>query len=180
MIKKVVVFAGNTCRKEREQYFFALAYELGKRLAEAGFVVCTGGGPGLMEEVMRGAYEHGGHTIGICLREGLFRQTTYIHEKEEYTDLGPRQEKLLSLGDAYIALPGGIGTVYEVCQVLALKRKGEITSLKPLILLDEYFDEFELLVEGMFEEGFVDEKFTTYYELAKNPARALEILKKEI
>lgn len=180
MTKKIVVFAGNGCRKDKENYYFSLAYKTGKLLAQAGFVVITGGGPGLMNEVSKGADEAGGKTIGICLKRQGQKRSKYLSEKHIYTQLRPRQEKLLSLGDGFIALPGGIGTLYEIVEIMGLKRKGEITLNKPLILVSSYFHPLINELKRMYMEGFVEKELESFYFQASTAEEAVKVLKSQM
>jgi len=178
MKKKIVVFAGSECSPKREKYYYSLAYKTGKLLAEAGFTVVTGGGPGLMNEVSHGATDGGGKTVGVCLDIAGRTQSKYLSEKFMFTHLGPRQDKLLELGDGFLALPGGIGTLHEVVAVLALKRKNEIPPNKPLIIIDGYYQEFRELLEKMQQEGFITENLYSLFTMVKTPEEAIEKLKR--
>lgn len=176
-MKNIVVFAANECKKEKEKYYYSLSYNTGKLLAENGFVTVTGGGPGLMDEVMRGAYENGGKTIGVRLKIPGRVHSTYVTKHLLFDALNPRQEKLLNLGDAFISLPGGIGTLYEIVAVLALKRKGEMPEGKPLILVDDFFIPYKHLMDKMQEEGFLHHNFGQYFQYVKTPEDAIKALK---
>lgn len=176
MHKKIVIFAGNGCTKERELYYFDLAYKTGKLLAEKEFVVVSGGGPGLMNEVSRGAYEAGGYTIGICLETKGRTQSNFLKEKQVFYKLRKRQEKLMSLADGFLALPGGIGTLYEITEVLALKRKYEIPEGVPLVIVDGYYTEFQVMMENMEKEGFTPPYLHTMYDRVETPEEGIEIL----
>jgi len=174
--KHIVVFAGNECVAAKEKYYYGLAYEMGKLLAQAGYVTVTGGGPGLMDQVSRGAVENGGVTIGIKLSVAGRIHSTFLTTSELFEHLAPRQERLLSLGDAFIALPGGVGTFYEVFQVIALKRKLDIEESKPMILVDEFFDQFEQLMNHVIQHGFAPPTIQKLYILLKTPQDAVKIL----
>lgn len=177
-MKKIVVFAGNDCLFEREKYYYSLALTTGRLLAENGFTVVSGGGPGLMNEVMRGAYQAGGKTIAVCLEVAGRKHTEFATEKYFYQSLPQRQGKLLSYADAFLSLPGGIGTLYEIAAVLALKRKKEINKDLPLILLSDYFQKFQNLLGFMREEGFINNDLLNYYQIALNSQKAVDLLKK--
>ena len=177
--KRVVVFAGNDTALERVEYYFPLAYKTGKLLAEAGFTVVTGGGPGLMNQVTKGAYEASGHTIGVCLELPGRKNSEYIREKFSFTTLLSRQAKLISLANGFLALPGGVGTFYEIFEVLARKRKQEISNEKKLILIDGYFNEFKALMGKMKTEGFVATVIDSMYSQVETPEEAVEMLSQE-
>lgn len=178
MSRKIVVFAGDERREEKKSYYYSLAYTTGKLLAEAGFVVVTGGGPGLMNQVSKGAIDAGGETIGVCIDIPGIKQSEYLTSKLMFNYLNPRQEKLLSLGSGYLALPGGIGTLYEIAAVLALKRKKEIPQDKPFIIIDGYYQEFKILLEKMRKEGFVEEDVDSLYTMMGTPEEAIGKLKR--
>src|SRR3990167_3106322 len=115
--KRVVVFAGNECVKEKEEYYYKIAYETGQLLARGGYLTVTGGGPGLMNEVSRGAVEAGGKTLGICLNVVGRNHSNFLTTREVFDHLNLRQDRLISLADAFIGLPGGVGTLYEIFAV---------------------------------------------------------------
>lgn len=171
-----MVFAGNDYRLDKESYYVSMAYDLGKILAQNDFTVVTGGGPGLMDAVSRGAYENDGKTIGICLNVAGRNHTKALSTKMTYDHLGPRQDKLISLGDAYLALPGGAGTLYEISAVIALKQKGELDPKKPLILISDFYKEFESAMRKMFQEGFVTRSLSELFYLENTPREAVDRL----
>ncbi|MDD4989506.1 MAG: LOG family protein [Candidatus Pacebacteria bacterium] len=197
MKKKISVFAGNDCVKGKQNYYFELAYKTGRLLAENGFVTITGAGSGLMEEAMKGAFEAGGETIGVGLDfrhtkimsedvepkasnisdyfEGR-QQSKYVKDVEVFKLLGPRQEKIIKLADAFIALPGGVGTFFEVFNVLALKRLREIPKDVPLILIGKYFSILKETLDTMIKEGFLESSGSSLYRIVETPEEAVRIL----
>lgn len=176
MTEKIVsVFGGAHCLPEKESLYFTLAYETGKLLAQAGFTVATGAGSGLMDEVLHGAKEAGGKTIGVGLGwSGT--QSKHAMQIEVHDTLSPRQDKLIQLGDAYLALPGGIGTFYEIYNVIVLKRIQEMSLRKPLILISDYFKPQEKVLRDMVQEGFVREEVFTFFSIVQTPLEATEKL----
>lgn len=77
----IAIFAGSKCLKSREKYFYKVAYQTGKLLAEAGFTVITGAGMGLMNETLRGANDAGGKTIGIVLDKKDWEHSSFTSER---------------------------------------------------------------------------------------------------
>ncbi len=175
--KKIVVFAANECVKEKEKYYYSLAYETGKLLAENNFITVTGGGPGLMDQAMKGTFENGGKTIGICLANPKIMHSVYVTEKLMYKELNKRQEKLLGLADGFLVLPGGVGTFYEIFAVLALKRKGELDKNKPMIFIDGYYNDFEVLMGKMYKEGFAQREIKSFYSIVNSSGQGIKLLK---
>jgi uncharacterized protein (TIGR00730 family) len=173
----VVIFAASECAKEREEYYLSLAYETGKVLAQRGCCVITGGGPGLMHAANKGAFEAGGTSVGICLEEESRKPSQYLTTHEKYDKLTTRQERLISFGDAFIALPGGIGTFSEIYEVLARKRKKEFKEHTPIILLGKkYYESMEAMHRIMKTEGFVRDVIDTLYTLVDTPSEAVDII----
>lgn len=175
-MKKIAIFGGASCTDT--SYYYPIAYQTGKLLAESGFVTITGAGPGMMEEGLRGAHQAGGKTIGVALNIKERKKSDFLHEEFVFDTLNPRQDHLISMADAYVAVPGGIGTLYEILAVLALKRLDEIPKEKPLILVDEYFTPLARLFQEMLGKGFVESSLDSLYSIAKTPNEALAILHK--
>lgn len=97
---------------------------LGAALAQAGYRVATGGGPGLMDEISRGAQEAGGTVHAVTLNQAKFPRTEFADTYEDYVHLHDRQRALLAYGDAFVAFPGGTGTAFEVFDVASRKDVG--------------------------------------------------------
>lgn len=133
----ITIFGSSTVQPGTAEYI--QAYQLGKALAEAGFVIVNGGYGGTMEAASRGASEAGGHTIGITCTAFTGRTANcWIAEEiavERYLD---RLLKLIELGDAFVALPGGTGTLAEVALVWEMIRKGELRP-EPVFLYSGFW-----------------------------------------
>ena len=113
------------------------AYELGRRLALAGYTVASGGYQGTMDALSRGAAESGGHIIGVtCALFDPLPPTPWLTEERKTPDLYTRLKTLISMGDGFIALRGGVGTLSEVMLVWSLLQTGQL-SPRPFILLGE-------------------------------------------
>lgn len=180
MDKKVAIFAGNHCIPEKQDYYFGIAHKLGGLLAAAGFAVVTGAGDGLMEAAARGAHEAGGQTIGIGLNLEGRSQSPYVKEYQLFDALALRQNKIIEIADAFIALPGGIGTAYEIFNILALKRTKELPEQKPLVLLGEYYKPISDLLEHMVALGFADAGVQKLYVLTDSIEQAVNYIKQKI
>ncbi len=113
---------------------YAKAREMGRALAEAGFAVITGGGPGLMEAANRGAHEAGGLSIG-CNIELPFEQS-----QNRYTDLSinfryffVRKTMFVKYSNGFVIFPGGFGTLDELFESLTLVQTRKINRF-PIVL----------------------------------------------
>jgi hypothetical protein len=110
----VAVFGSSTIREPDPQYLEA--EDLGRRLALAGADVITGGYGGAMEACSRGARQAGAHVVGVTLE--LFERrgpvNRWVEERVHTPDLFERLRHILARADAFIAVPGSVGTVAEV------------------------------------------------------------------
>lgn len=131
----VTVFGG--ARVARDSHEYEEARLLGQRLAEMGFALCNGGYSGTMEAASRGAQEAGGRTIGVVV--DLFGATPpndWVQEVENTTSLLLRLDKLTVLGDAFVVLRGGVGTLLELALVWNLVLLGA-THGKPILVVGD-------------------------------------------
>jgi uncharacterized protein (TIGR00730 family) len=130
-IKIVTVFGSSRPSEGDEEY--RLAYEVGKNLARNGFTVCNGGYTGIMEASARGAKEAGGKTIGVTFKNNFKKSLNrWIDEEMFQTTLIERMMKLVELGNAYVVLKGGTGTLLELAAVWEFINKGLLKE-KPIV-----------------------------------------------
>ena len=133
---------------------YQTAYELGQRLAQAGFAAATGGYIGTMEAVSRGASEAGGHVIGVACDEievwRPVKPNQWIDEEIRYATLRERVNHLVTRNTGMIALPGGVGTLAEVAQAWSQLQVGVI-PYRPLLLLGQLWRRtFEAFVDPLY------------------------------
>lgn len=136
----------------------ARARRLGAALARAGYAVLNGGYGGTMEAAAIGAEEAGGRAIGVTCAEFTFRSGPNPHLAEviEAPTLFARIERLVRDGDAYVALPGGNGTLAEIAMAWECLRKGLI-SPRPLVAWsDPWRQVFGELAEGAYVDVGID------------------------
>ncbi len=156
-MKVISVFGGSTPRPGEPAY--QQAEELGAQLAARGFSVANGGYCGTMEAVSRGAAEAGGTVIGVtCTRLETYRPVgpnAWISREIRVETVADRLRKLVTIGDGFIALPGGIGTLAEIAQSWSWMQTGEIERV-PLILVGETWravlDMFRANAQGYLAE----------------------------
>ena len=136
--------------------YYALAREVGHRLARLGFTVMTGGGPGLMEAANRGAREVGGLSVG-CNIELPHEQTpnAYLDRWVVCHYFFVRKVLLLKYSYAFVVLPGGFGTLDELTEALTLIQTGKIDRFPVVLMGKDYWSPFVTLVESMVAQGTV-------------------------
>ena len=134
MIGSVTIFCGSSDAVDPK--YFAAAVELGEKIARRGWRLIYGGGSvGLMGALARAVLDAGGHVTGVIPRALLDLGVGETKVSELVVTDGLRDRKAImdERGDAFVALPGGLGTLEEVLEVLTLKQLGYHT--KPVVVL---------------------------------------------
>ena len=144
----------------RDHVEYERARNLGAALAEAGFAVITGGGPGVMEGANRGACDAGGYSIGLGI------ELPFEQGLNEWVDLGidfryffVRKTMFVKYAQAFVCLPGGFGTLDELFEALTLVQTGKVTRF-PIVLLgtDYWSGLIEWIKNTLVTEGKVSHK----------------------
>lgn len=177
----VCVFGASSARIDPA--YFAAAQELGALIARGGHRLVFGGGQsGLMGACAKGALREGGSVLGVAprffdepgvlLRDGcelVFTET-----------MSERKSRMEAEADAFIALPGGIGTYEEFFEVLTLKQLDR--HQKPMALLNTlgYFNVFYALLRETAEKGFMSAEVLGLYALCETPQEALDRVEKPV
>jgi uncharacterized protein (TIGR00730 family) len=121
----VTVF-GSARFPERHRYY-ELARELGRALANAGYTVMTGGGPGIMEAANRGAKEGGGLSLGCNIKlPAEQKPNPYLDKFIEFEHFFVRKVMLVKYSTAFVVMPGGFGTLDEAFEVITLAQTGKL------------------------------------------------------
>ena len=170
----ICVFGASSDRIEK--VYFDAAYTLGVLIAQGGHRLVFGGGnEGLMGACARGVLSEGGRPLGVAPR---FFDEPGILMKEEcdfvFTEtMSERKARMEAEADAFVALPGGIGTYEEFFETLTLKQLGRHN--KPMALLNTlgYFDPFQSLLEATAEKHFMSAEVLELYALCDTPPEAL-------
>jgi len=139
MSKKTITIFG-TAKAVPGDSAYELAYETGKMLAQAGFTIANGGYGGTMLAAAKGAAEAGGEIIGVtCSAFKGSIANEYITREIVADSLDERLDTLIKLGQGYVVLPGGTGTLLELAKVWELKNKGFLEADKPIILVGGFW-----------------------------------------
>ena len=138
---------------------YELARALGRALAEAGYIVMTGGGPGIMEAANRGAKEGGGVSLGCNIR--LPREQVpnpYLDQFIEFEHFFVRKVMLVKYSCAFIVMPGGFGTLDEAFEVATLVQTGKLESFPIVSMGGEFWSSMREFIGGtMLREGTIGE-----------------------
>ncbi|MCG7444926.1 TIGR00730 family Rossman fold protein [Corynebacterium marquesiae] len=171
--KAVTVFG--SARTTPEDASYQLGVEVGRKLAEHSYAVITGGGPGIMEAANRGAHEAGGLSVGLGIE--------LPHEQglNEYVDLGlnfryffARKTMFLKYSQAFICLPGGMGTMDEFFEVMCMVQTGKVTNYPIVLMGTEYWSGLlEWMDNTLAASGYINEGDRELFLLTDDPDEAL-------
>jgi uncharacterized protein (TIGR00730 family) len=151
------------------------AREVGKRLAEAGFAVVTGGGPGVMEAANRGAQEGGGLSVGFNI------QLPHEQRSNPYLDIGltfnhfyARKTMFVKAAEGFVIFPGGFGTLDELFESLTLIQTGKVLHF-PVVLFDSGYWQplLDWIAKRPLAEGMVSPEDVALMTLTDDPAEAV-------
>ncbi len=176
-INSVCVFCASS--PEASQSLKDLATDLGQKLAEKEISLIYGGASiGLMGHLARGTHKSGGKVIAIFPEMFLGKDIDFV-EADEFIvtdDLRERKTLMEQKSDAFIALPGGIGTLDEIAEILTLIQLKQIS--KPLVLINyrNYYDPLIKFFDSVVEQKLAKEKLLKSYYLAENNDDAIEFL----
>jgi uncharacterized protein (TIGR00730 family) len=154
------------------------ARELGAELARRGHRLVYGGGNvGLMGELARSVHEHGGTVFGAIPRTLVDRELAYDPADElVVTDnLRDRKAAMDAHADAFLALPGGFGTLEELLEVITLRQLRLHDRPVVLVNVAGYYDPFLAMVRSMVEQGFAPVGEGALFRVARTPAEAVDL-----
>jgi uncharacterized protein (TIGR00730 family) len=155
-IRSICVYCGSGAGKSPA--YVAAAQTLGRDMARQGIrLVYGGGGQGLMGEVAKAVLKHGGQVTGI-IPEFLSSREHMLHDVQELIvvdDMHQRKKLMFDRSDAFVALPGGIGTLEELVEQLTWAQLGRHT--KPIVLanINGFWDPLLVLLSHMRDERFI-------------------------
>jgi uncharacterized protein (TIGR00730 family) len=147
---------------------YVAAQSVGRRFAEEGWAVVTGGGPGVMEAANRGAKEGGGLSVGFNI------ELPHEQAPNRFLDISltfrhfyARKTMFVKAAEGFVVFPGGFGTVDELFEALTLIQTGKVFHFPVVLVGSDYFGELlgwvkgELLADGMISPGDLDLLYVT-------------------
>ena len=159
--------------------YYPLAREVGAELARAGFTVMTGGGPGIMEAANRGAKDAGGRSIGCNIelpREQ--RPNPYVDRWITFRHFFVRKVMLVKYSYAFVALPGGFGTLDELFETATLIQTGKIHEFPVVLIGADYWRPLvEFIRDDLVKAGTIDPADAARLMVTDSPAEAVRAIK---
>src|SRR5580658_7935381 len=175
--------------KVKMSRYYEEARELAKRLTQwsmslaenrARFVICSGGGPGIMEAANRGASEAGGRTVGLGITLPMEQlPNSYITGALNFLFhyFFMRKYWFAYLGKALVVFPGGFGTLDELFEILTLLQTGKITKKMVVVVYGRKYWERVLNFQALVDDGVIAADDLKLFEFADTPDEAFEKVK---
>ena len=176
----VTVFG--SARFKEDHRYYQLARDLGRTLAENGFSVMTGGGPGIMEAANRGAREAGGVSVGCNIELPMEQEPNpYLDRFVEFEYFFVRKVMLVKYSQAFVVMPGGLGTLDEVFETATLIQTGKIERFPIVAMGSEFWEPFRSFSRGsMLKEKTVSESDRELFILTDSVDEAVAAIERGI
>jgi uncharacterized protein (TIGR00730 family) len=167
-----------SARTKPDHAYYQLAESIGRQLSDAGFTVISGGGPGIMEAVNKGAY------AGRSLSVGLNIQLPHEQASNAYQDVSQtfrhffaRKVMFAKFACAYVVLPGGFGTLDELGEVLTLVQTGKIRRIPVILVHGEFWRGLlDWIADRMVVEGMIDPEDMELIKVIDEPREIVEAI----
>ena len=174
--RAVTVFG--SARTPRDHPEYAQGRALGTALAEEGFAVITGGGPGAMEAANKGCSEAGGLSVGLGI------ELPFEQGLNNWVDLGinfryffARKTMFVKYSQAFVCLPGGFGTLDELFEALTLVQTKKVTKFPVVLLGTEYWGGlYDWIAKTVLDSGKVGEKDVRLLHLTDDVDEAVQVV----
>jgi len=176
----VTIFGSTRIRPGDEVY--QKAEQIGKLLAENGFAVMTGGGPGVMEAANKGAASAGGNSIGLNIELPLEQKPNpYANITLHFRYFFVRKVMFVKYAVAYIILPGGFGTMDELLESITLIQTQKIRPFPVILVGSNYWKGFlDWIKEKVLKDGKISPSDLEILQLIDEPTEIIKAIKKTI
>ncbi|KAL1564393.1 Cytokinin riboside 5'-monophosphate phosphoribohydrolase log1 [Salvia divinorum] len=179
--KRICVFCGS--RAGNKPSFTDAALQLGKQLVERKIDLVYGGGSvGLMGLVSKTVFDGGCHVLGIIPKALVAHEISGegVGEVIIVADMHKRKAQMAKNADAFIALPGGYGTMEELLEIIAWSQLGIHDKPVGLLNIDGYYNSLLALFDKGVEEGFIEDSARNIVVLADSPDQLISKLEEYI
>jgi uncharacterized protein (TIGR00730 family) len=172
----VSIFGSARVGEDSEPY--RQAREAGRRFAEMGFAVVTGGGPGVMEAANRGCKEGGGLSVGFNItlphEQGL---NSYCDLEMTFKHFYARKTMFVKAAEGFVIFPGGFGTLDELFEALTLIQTGTVLNFPVVLVGADYWDELLVWVrEEALADGMISPEDIERLHVTDDPAEAVRVI----
>lgn len=159
--------------------YYAMAREMGRRIARMGLTVMTGGGPGIMEAANRGAREEGGASVGCNIELPQEQKPNpYLDVMIEFRYFFVRKVMLVKYSYAFVILPGGFGTLDELFETATLVQTGKISQFPIVLMGSDYWRPLlDFVCHDMVRAGTISPEDAERLPLTDDPDEAARLIR---
>jgi uncharacterized protein (TIGR00730 family) len=177
-IGKPAISVFGSARVNEDDQVYADAREVGRRIAEGGFAVVTGGGPGVMEAANRGAQEAGGISVGFnIVLPHEQHSNPYLDISYTFDHFYVRKTMFVKAAEGFVIFPGGFGTLDELFEALTLIQVGKVLHF-PVVLFDHgYWAPLLDWIRGrLLADGMISAEDLELLIVTDDPDKAVQVL----
>jgi uncharacterized protein (TIGR00730 family) len=169
-----------SARVTPQDEYYKKTMDLARRLAEKGFAVITGGGPGIMEAANRGAAEGGGKSVGMNIKLPFEQKpNSYSNVNIDYKYFFIRKVMFVKYAMAYVILPGGFGTMDEFFEALTLIQTRRIKAFPVILMGSDYWSGLlEWMKSTMIREGKILPEDLDLIQVLDDPDQVVKHIQK--
>jgi uncharacterized protein (TIGR00730 family) len=177
-IKKPAVTIFGSARLREGDAPYEHARTTARRLAEEGWSVVTGGGPGVMEAANRGAKEGGGLSVGFNIQLPHEQQSNpYLDIAVTFRHFYVRKTMFVKAAEGFVVFPGGFGTVDELFEALTLIQTGKVLHFPVVLVGSDYWGELlEWVRIEAFADGMISAEDVALLHVTDDPAEAVRLI----
>jgi len=178
--KAVSIFG--SARSKPDDPYYRKAELLGQLLAEAGFAVITGGGPGIMEAANKGTAEAGGKSVGMNIRLPFEQKPNpYANIHVDYKYFFVRKVMFVKYAVAYVIFPGGFGTMDELFEALTLIQTRRIKSFPVVLVGRDYWQGLiDWIRETMCRQGKISPEDMELWQVMDDPEEVVRHIQRYV
>jgi len=180
-IRSVCVFCGSSPGLDPD--YTRAARELGALLGQRGITLVYGGSSiGLMRAIADACLDNGGHVVGVMPQGLVDKEVAYAVLKEMHIveSMSIRKQTMADLSDAFIAMPGGIGTLDEIFEVMSWNQLGIMDKPMGLLNIKGYYDQLYAFLEYAVNQHFIRQEHHKNLLINSRPGELLGMMEKHI
>jgi uncharacterized protein (TIGR00730 family) len=176
-IEKAITIWGSARVKE-DDIWYKKAVETAKLLAQKGYTIITGGGPGIMEAANKGASKAGAESIGLNIElPEEQKPNPYIKTLISFRYFFTRKVMFVKYTKGFIIFPGGFGTLDEFTEAITLIQTKRIHKFPVVLMDDEYWDGFiKWMSDILLKRGYIEKEDLKIFKVVNEPEEAVKII----
>ena len=176
-IEKAITIWGSARVKE-DDIWYKKAVKTAKLLAQKGYTIITGGGPGIMEAANKGASEIGAESIGLNIElPEEQKPNPYIKTLISFRYFFTRKVMFIKYTKGFIIFPGGFGTLDEFTEAITLIQTKRIHKFPVVLMDEEYWDGFiKWMSDILLKRGYIDKEDLKIFKVVNEPEEAVKII----